>query len=276
MSKPNAHLDQRLSILFGFQNCRRPLSPRSGLAGAADHVLASENDVDADLSLSFSKFYQQTMPHEGRDSITIATPFTPGEVAEVGVWAISTGFLNTWIDFSGRGTFESADQITMDWPLQAGSNNMLVDIPDKIGNAIRCRFQFSSTPIGRPSSPNNLQENVETIDIDLGAISDVVPHADSQAFSRDPSTVVYLLDGQGDHVLNIDRQPLFTTPGDDGEYTFYGLPDGEYQCVIGVAIEKRQHPQHAQRRTGQMYSTRTDGPEVYASSPRPVFRPTIR
>ncbi len=267
-----------LPIISGFHNSQSQIGHQKEHAGAANHVFEKPDATCLD-DQAVREIQARLIPDFSRDEIVFKTPFTPGDVAEVEVIGATAGFLNTWIDFNGQGSFTNAVQLTIDWRLHKGTNSLLVDVPESIGQTVRCRFCFSSTPIGGASAPEGIWDNVEVLDRDLGAIIDVISATDAQRYGTVYNLPVYLQDQHGAAVCDSSGYALSTRTDTSGRYAFYGLPDAEYRIAVGTqlrldgqhapprpdlrpaAVPPTENAKGERARGGNAKGTRTDGPQ---------------
>ena len=83
---------------------------------------------------------------DDEDGVVFTTLLVPGLAAGVDVTASVPGFLNTWIDFDGNGSWADAgEQIFTDEPLAAGVNSLSFTVPaDALSDTAYARFRFDT------------------------------------------------------------------------------------------------------------------------------------
>ena len=129
------------------------LASNNGAVHLIDNVHFLGDTVDGEVD------GQPTIPADGddlagsddEDGVKFLTPWIPGKVAEVEVFAAADGFLSSWVDFDQNGQWDAADQVHAVQFLPAGSHILQVPIPGQVepGRAYsRWRFTSQQLVIG--------------------------------------------------------------------------------------------------------------------------------
>jgi hypothetical protein len=83
---------------------------------------------------------------DDEDGVILPAVFVACLRARIDVFASKAGKLDAWIDYNGNGVFEPAERIAGSLAVGAGSNTLVISVPDDAVNGLTyARFRLSST-----------------------------------------------------------------------------------------------------------------------------------
>jgi len=182
---------------------------------------------------------------DDEDGITFLTPIMPGEPFTIQVEASTAGYLNSWIDFDGNGTFDAGEQITSDEPLVPGANTLTFTAPASVDDdSLYSRFRFTANS-GEVTEPTGEATSGEVEDYVLMSLGDTVwldngagstGGADANNGMQDGTEagiagVTVELYAQG-ATPGVDAPIATTTTDANGDYLFTGLAPGDYSVYL--------------------------------------------
>ena len=104
---------------------------------------------------------------DDEDGVTFVAPLIPQLDAVAVVNSTGTAFVDAWVDFNGDGTFGADEQIATSFPVVAGNNNILFNVPaSAVGGSVFSRFRLSTAGgLGPTGQAENGEVEDHTIQI---------------------------------------------------------------------------------------------------------------
>jgi len=190
---------------------------------------------------------------DDEDGVQFLSPIMAGEAFTIEVTASADGYLNSWMDFDGNGTFDPAEQLTNDALLSAGANTLVFTAPASVDDDnLYSRFRFTADA-GQATTPSGDADSGEIEDYVLMSLgnrvfldadgTDPADVTDDGAMGAGEmgidGVVVELYDA--DDTPGVDAPIATTTTDADGLYLFTGLDSDEYVvCLPGVNFDTGQ------------------------------------
>jgi len=205
-------------------------------------------DAETDGQPSADALGDDLAGNDDEDGIVFLTPLAPGRQALIQVTAAAQGYLSAFVDWDANGTLDPVTLISATGPAPvapgtlgdthlpaAGAYTLRVGVPAHATGLMYSRWRLTNLPDQGGNSPTGRASSGEVEDYALASIGDRVWHdldADGAQGPGEPGmadVAVRLLDGSGVPMLDADGDPITTMTDRDGNYTFPGLPPGQYR-----------------------------------------------
>ncbi len=117
------------------------------------------------------------------DGVSVAPLLAPGiKSTAVEVHASAPSFLNAWIDYNANGIWESAEQIAVDHALDAGANQLALDVPLSALPGFTCaRFRLTSCDTNGSLQPYGEADDGEVEDYAWAIENDIYLYGSAAA-----------------------------------------------------------------------------------------------
>ena len=213
----------------------------------------SDVDVDTDGQQSSMSNGDDADGNDDEDGITLVTPLIPGYQAcvdiEVVVPAMTTAYVQGWIDFGGDGTLDAGDQIASDLVVTSSTTvNHCFNVPANAtfdGGMAMMRYRISTTS-GLGTTGSAPDGEVEDYKFPLAKVGNLVWEDRNfdgvQGLAADEPglngiTINLTWEGPDGDISNTGDNETYSVTsanvgGKDGIYYFCGLIAGEYSIDV--------------------------------------------
>lgn len=213
----------------------------------------SDVDVDSDGQQSSMSNGDDADGNDDEDGITLVTPLIPGYQAcvdiEVVVPAMTTAYVQGWIDFGGDGTLDAGDQIASDLVVTTSTTvNHCFNVPANAtfdGGMAMMRYRISTTS-GLGTTGSAPDGEVEDYKFPLAKVGNLVWEDRNfdgvQGLAADEPglngiTINLIWEGPDGDISNTGDNETYSVTsanvgGKDGIYYFCGLIAGEYSIDV--------------------------------------------
>jgi hypothetical protein len=191
---------------------------------ATGPMLGTSRDIEYDG--------QPTTEADGDDLIDVPddedglvnTPFLAPGIRDtpIDIQASEASFLNAWIDFNADRVWDASEQVAVDLPMVAGTNQFLLDIPLTTPPVrIFARFRLTSYDTGGTLLPTGLADDGEVEDHQLQVLNDLYLYGEDGV--DDQITFWPGTPGVKDHQININGESSRVNASAFDEFRFDGL-----------------------------------------------------